>query len=190
MIRPSILTSVIHRPIIILSRAYIARTLSGPVQCFVARSAYWITMNPLTTRRKALKVALRPLPLSTSREKVSPLYATRCEESSEFRDLSPSYSATVDREPSWMLHSWIYRRSLMQTINMRTAPRFYYYCYICVIISHVLFRIIVKFMIYYAFYAESISINCSSLISCIYIYKWNSIPKVYIEVYVWFIIHN
>lgn len=92
MIRPPALTSIIHQPII-LSRAYMARACRErypAVQCFVARSAYWITMNPLTTRRKALKVALRPLPLSTaSREKVSPLYATRCEESSEFQqDLS------------------------------------------------------------------------------------------------------
>ncbi|KYM85465.1 hypothetical protein ALC53_04708 [Atta colombica] len=49
------------------------QTLSGTVQCFVARSTYWITMNPLTMRHKALKVVLRPLPLSTTtREKVNP----------------------------------------------------------------------------------------------------------------------
>ncbi|EGI69974.1 hypothetical protein G5I_01299 [Acromyrmex echinatior] len=72
------------------------QTLSGTVQCFVARSAYWITMNPLTMRRKTLKVVLRPLPLSTTnREKVSPHYITRREESSELQeDLLPSYSSS------------------------------------------------------------------------------------------------
>lgn len=80
MIRPPALTSIIRRPIILSHEptwlANMSRVLSGAVQCFAAHSAYWITMNPLTTRRKALKVALRPLPLSaTSREKVSPLYA-------------------------------------------------------------------------------------------------------------------
>lgn len=80
-----------------LHNASMSRTLSSTVQCFVARSAYWITMNPLTTRRKALKVTLWPLPLSRNREKVSPLYATRCEESSEFQeDLSPSYSGSME----------------------------------------------------------------------------------------------
>ncbi|KYN12767.1 hypothetical protein ALC57_15045 [Trachymyrmex cornetzi] len=73
------------------------QTLSGTVQCFVARSAYWITMNPLTTRRKALKVVLRPLPLSTTNcEKVSPHYITRREESSELQeDLLPFYSNLI-----------------------------------------------------------------------------------------------
>ncbi|KYQ49987.1 hypothetical protein ALC60_10924 [Trachymyrmex zeteki] len=72
------------------------QTLSGTVQCFVARSAYWITMNPLMMWRKALKVVLRPLPLSTTnREKVSPHYITRSEESSELQeDLLPSYSSS------------------------------------------------------------------------------------------------
>lgn len=45
--------------------------LSGePAQCFIARSAYWITMNPLT-RRKTLKVAPRPLPLSATESRKS-----------------------------------------------------------------------------------------------------------------------
>jgi len=83
------LTSIIYQPIILscLHYASMSRTLSSTVQCFVARSAYWITMNPLT-RCKALKVTLRPLPLSRNREKVSPLYETQCEESSEFQEES------------------------------------------------------------------------------------------------------
>lgn len=42
----------------------------------------------------------------------------------------------------------------------------YYCCCIYVIISHSLvYYVIVKFIIYYALHAESISINCSSVIN-------------------------
>lgn len=102
-----------YHPISRLHSANMSRTLSSPMQCFVARSAYWITMNPLTTRRKALKVAPRPLPLSTSREKVSPLYVTRREEPSELWDLPerfPSHSGSAHWEYSGVLHSYIYLR--------------------------------------------------------------------------------
>lgn len=57
----------------------VAETLSGGVQCFVARSAYWITMNPLTVRRKAAQGCNRDLChyQRESREKVSPLYTRK-----------------------------------------------------------------------------------------------------------------
>lgn len=71
----------------------------------LARSAYWITMNPLT-RRKALKVATRPLPLSTttSREKVYRLVCNPARRVSSLADLRvfsvASYSDSVRRETS------------------------------------------------------------------------------------------
>lgn len=106
-----------YHPISRLHSANVSRTLCSSVQCFVARSAYWITMNPLTMWRKALKVAPRPLPLSTSREKVSPLYAIRCEEPSELRDLPkrfPSHSGSAHCEYSEMLHNYIYLQCLVR----------------------------------------------------------------------------
>jgi len=75
VIRPSALIPRTHRPIV-PSRAYIPRerreTLSGAVQCFAARSAYWITMNPLTMQRKALKVGTATFAITKRSRKSEP----------------------------------------------------------------------------------------------------------------------